>query len=323
MHGSSAMTHYRLPVGVIAVAAAALVHCTNEGGDLPDTVDRCRSSRQALKSTPLRGSGMPPKTIALTFDDGPGPRTKALSAYLKDQEIEAAFFVNGSAIGEGSDEILAQLVADGHIIGNHTETHRSLTGERTGTARPTDAEILRELAETDEKIAPYVPDGRFLFRPPYGDFDEKTFASLEDTPMNKYVGPVLWDVGDRMDEEKGEAADWDCWQDGSDGKRIPMTTCGDLYVTSIKRAGWGIVLLHDPYFNEDDPAQEGTVEMVMYMVPILKEEGFEFVRVDKIPEIAALLPPLTDEEGAPGTPEAPEAGDGGVPAALPDDDPCN
>src|SRR5690606_20185718 len=122
----------------------------------------------------------------------------------------------------------------------------------------------------------------------------------------------------------GEAADWDCWQDGSDGKRVPMKTCGDLYITSIKRAGWGIVLLHDPYFNEDDPEQEGTVEMVMYMVPILKEEGFEFVRVDKIPEIAALLPPLPDE-GTPPPPsgEDPPPGGEGKGAADPaGDDPC-
>ena len=58
-------------------------------------------------------------------------------------------------------------------------------------------------------------------------------------------------------------------------------------------------MMHDPYYNELDPEQAGTVEMVMYMVPILKAEGFTFVRVDTIPEIAALLPPLPPENTPP------------------------
>lgn len=240
---------------------------------------------------------MPLKQLALTFDDGPGPRTKALSAFLKKEAIQAAFFVNGRSLGADGADILQQLVADRHLIGNHTETHRSLTGGTTQTPRPTDAEIIQELADTDTKIAPFVHGERFLFRPPFGDYDDQTFTALSASPMNKYVGPILWDVGDRMDEASGEVADWDCWQDRTGGKRLSMRACGDLYITAIKRAGWGIVLLHDPYFNEDDPLQEGTVEMVMYMVPILKHEGFTFVRVDQVPEIAALLPPLPPEPG--------------------------
>ena len=85
-----------------------------------------------------------------------------------------------------------------------------------------------------------------------------------------------------------------------------MKTCGDLYVTEIKRAKSRHRLMHDPDFQRGRPEQLGTVDMVMYMVPILKKEGFDFTRVDKVPEIAALLPPL-----------APEAIDGGGPNVAP------
>src|SRR5690606_4913387 len=137
---------------------------------------------------------------------------------------------------------------------------------------------------------PYVPTKRFLFRPPFGDYDQETFTTLESSPMNKYVGPISWDVGDRMDEANGRAAGWECWQDGADLKRLTVQQCGDLYLTEIRRQSRGIVLMHDPYV--DDVTFEGTVDMVKYIVPILKEEGFQFVRVDKVPDIEAVLPPL-------------------------------
>lgn len=311
---------HRCIVGLVAVAAiTTFLSCSKKTSSGPE--NDCRT-QQPLQAEGLRGTKLAPKQIALTFDDGPGPRTKALSAFLRREGIQAAFFVNGQSLGADGSEILQQLVADGHLIGNHTETHRSLTGTSTQTPRPTDAEIIQELADTDAKIAPFVQGDRFLFRPPFGDYDDQTFTSLSTSPMNKYVGPILWDVGDRMDEATGQVADWDCWQDGTDGKRLSMQACGDLYITAIKRAGWGIVLLHDPYFNEADPLQEGTVEMVMYMVPILKQEGFTFVRVDQVPEIAALLPPLPPEPGDGGANVAPSDPPSGPRPPPAPEDPC-
>ncbi|MBX3200522.1 MAG: polysaccharide deacetylase family protein [Labilithrix sp.] len=316
------MATHRFLTGFVALAAVTtFLHCSNKSAKQSAGGSTCTAT-QALQVTGLRGTSMAPKSIALTFDDGPGPRTKALSRYLKDEGIEAAFFVNGRSMDAGAAEVLQALIDDGHLVSNHTESHQSLTGTATGTARLADLEVVQELTETDTKIDPFVPTKRFLFRPPFGDYDDITFAALADTPMNKYVGPIMWDVGDKMDEAAGRVADWDCWQDGTDGKRTPMKTCGDLYITEIKRANRGIVLLHDPYYNDQDPEQQGTVDMVMYMVPLLKAEGFTFTRVDKVPEIDALLPPLPAAEnpggGDPGT--APGPGDE-VPGAA-GDDPC-
>jgi peptidoglycan/xylan/chitin deacetylase (PgdA/CDA1 family) len=283
---------------LVAIAAlTTFIHCAEKKKDAAADPACTGTGTQALQALGLRGSSMPPKALALTFDDGPGPRTKALSAYLKKEGIQAAFFVNGKSMQFGGAEILAQLVADGHLVANHTETHRSLTGRSTpGVAGLTPGEIVQELTDTDVKIETFVKGQRFLFRPPFGDYDESSFAALSGSPMNKYVGPILWDVGDKMDEGAGKVADWDCWIEGSDNKRTPMTQCGDMYLTEIRRASRGIVLLHDPYYNDQDPEQLGTVDMVQYMVPKLKEEGFIFMRVDLVPDIAALLPPLAPED---------------------------
>ena len=284
-------------LGAVALSAlVTLVHCKTKS-----TADEktCEGAA-ALTASVFKGSSLAPKTIALTFDDGPGDRTAELSLYLKEQGIEAGFFVNGMRIDANAGPILQGLIDDGHIVANHTETHISLTGVTDGKGRPAAQTVVSELEMTDAKILPYVPTGRFLFRPPFGDFDGDTLAALAPTPMNKYVGPISWDVGDRMDAANGRAADWDCWQDGTDATRLTVEQCGDLYITEIKRASRGIVLMHDPYFNDLDPNKGGTVDMVKYMVPILKAEGFQFARVDKIPDIDSKLTPLANPGQQPG-----------------------
>lgn len=310
--------------GLVAIAAlTTFVHCSDDGASATPGPSCPESTAQALQAVGLRGTSLPAKAVALTFDDGPGKRTKALSTYLKNEGIEAAFFVNGSFMFDptGAAATLQQLVADGHLVANHTETHASLTGTATATARPADDVVLKELADTDAKIAPYVTGNRFLFRPPYGDFDEQTFTSLSGTAMNKYVGPVLWDVGDRFDAAAGLVTDIACWQGTP---RISVETCGDMYITELKRNGKGIVLMHDPYFDDSDPQLRGTVDMVEYIVPKLKAEGFTFVRVDKVPEIASLLPPLPTEPGGDGGTSTPADGgtSGSTAPTPPGSDPC-
>lgn len=270
------------------------------------------TTAQAIRAAEIRGSSMPLMTLALTFDDGPGARTSELSTYLAGAGIHAAFFVNGKMLGAGSGA-LAQIVADGHIVANHTQTHTSLTGRSTGTAHLEAADVVTELAQTDALIAPFVEGSRFLFRPPFGDFDAEVSTAIDGSPMRKYVGPVGWDVGDRMGP--AQAADWDCWSEGSDGAVLSPTQCGDLYVKEIESVGKGIVLLHDPYFIDGDPSKGGTVDMVKYIVPILKAKGFTFVRLDDVPEITGLLPAKPPSGGTSGQGGASGAS-GGTPSGA-------
>jgi peptidoglycan/xylan/chitin deacetylase (PgdA/CDA1 family) len=265
---------------VVATIGAWLTACSHNNSS---TSDRVCNAAQAISDMRYRGSDLPPKTLALTFDDGPGARTLELSHWLRDQGIRAGFFVNGRMLTDGV-AILGEIVADGHVIGNHTQTHADLT---TLTA----AQIVAELEQTDELIAPFLPDGRFLFRPPFGAYTEKTFAIIESSPMKKYVGPVDWDIGSQMGPS--QAADWDCWSPNgaSTPAVLDVKTCGDLYLAEIHAVSRGIVLMHDPYFIDNDPLKGGTVDMVKTIVPILVAEGFTFVRVDEVPSIATVVPP--------------------------------
>lgn len=292
---------YRLvaTLPVLVGAAALMVACQKEEQG-PPPEDLCAQG-QAISQMALGGASMPAKTLALTFDDGPGDRTIELSNYLKAQGIRATFFVNGVRV-PGRQNALTTLVADGHLLANHTQNHRNLTTLNAQT-------VVSEVLETDTILAPLVPGGKhFLFRPPYGAYNAATFAALDGSAMKKYVGPIMWEIGDALTATS--AADWDCW-DAPNGTRTTQQ-CGNLYIQEAEAKGKGIVLLHDPFGGPTG----NTVDMVKYMVPILKTKGFSFVRVDEVPDIAALLPPLpVADAGADGA--TPDAGSGDD-AAAPD-----
>jgi|GEM_PF-482321 len=293
-----------IAVGRGLAAAGTLVALTLPGGcekdqqrDVRIAANHGCAGTLAFDTFDLNGASLPAKTLALSFDDGPGERTVELSSYLAAQGIPSAFFVNGMMLTAGT-AVLAQLVADGHLIGNHTQTHTSLTGRATGGLPLSASAVVHEVAQTDALIAPFLGD-RFLFRAPYGDFDMQTAADLNASAMRKYVGPINWDIGDHMGPD--QAADWDCWRPSTDALVLTPRQCGDLYVSEIERVGHGVVLMHDPYFIDDDPSKGGTVDMVRYIVPILKAKGYTFVRIDRVPDIASRLPalPTTPDAGAP------------------------
>ena len=261
------------------------------------------SSAQCFEGTPIK-----PKQLVLTFDDGPGSRTLELSSYLRSQGIRATFFVNGHCFGASAldngqcqqdssaspSDLLSQVVADGHLIGNHTQDHFDLTSLD-------DATILRELTDTDAIISPFVASGHFVFRAPYGSWSSHDYDVLQASAMSKYVGPVKWDIGGAM-TSSGYAADWDCWQNTNGYGVMTTKQCGDRYLQEIGDVGRGIILMHDADYgdvsNHDLTSGKGnTIDMVKYLiegsaafnVTGLVGRGYTFLRSDEVPDIAAAL----------------------------------
>jgi peptidoglycan/xylan/chitin deacetylase (PgdA/CDA1 family) len=221
---------------------------------------------------------MAEKTLALTFDDGPSESTGELSTYLAGEKIAATFFVNGANV-EGRETVLDQQVADGHLLANHTHTHAALT-------TLSEVQMLAEVSETDKLLTGRVAADKLFFRPPFGDWNDAVMKALAASDMQKYQGPVGWDIGDKLTATT--AADWDCW-DAQNGTRT-MQECGDLYLQEIREKKRGVVLLHD-----GPPGGDGakTVAMVKYIIPLLKAEGYTFARIDQVqlrPHGAAAAP---------------------------------
>lgn len=63
------------------------------------------------------------KIIAITFDDGPDPiQTPKVLKVLRERHIPACFFCIGNKI-KGNEELLRQIIKEGHSIGNHSFSH--------------------------------------------------------------------------------------------------------------------------------------------------------------------------------------------------------
>ena len=61
--------------------------------------------------------------VALTFDDGPDPEfTPQILDMLAARGITAAFFVVGERARQ-HPELLVRMHAEGHVVGNHTDSH--------------------------------------------------------------------------------------------------------------------------------------------------------------------------------------------------------
>lgn len=61
--------------------------------------------------------------VLLTFDDGPHETlTPEILDILKKQNVGAMFFVIGKQV-EDHSEIVTRILSEGHLIGNHTQTH--------------------------------------------------------------------------------------------------------------------------------------------------------------------------------------------------------
>lgn len=67
-----------------------------------------------------------PGTVAITFDDGPSRYTPQILAILKKYHVKATFFMVGE-MAKRHPEIVKMVLADGHAIGNHTNSHPFLT----------------------------------------------------------------------------------------------------------------------------------------------------------------------------------------------------
>jgi peptidoglycan/xylan/chitin deacetylase (PgdA/CDA1 family) len=229
----------------------------------------------------FKGIDLPPKTLCLTYDDGPGRETRELGRYLFDEGISATFFVIGRH-AESQPELLAQLVAWGHLVGNHTYSHPGLVA-----LAESGGDVVEEIARTDRLLRPHLRNGTTFFRAPYGNWRQKVPGTEQDCRtsivadilnrsgrFSHYVGPINWDIS---------AADYDFWQRGASAHE-----CADAYLKEIDRVGRGIVLMHDSSEDPEVQPRNRAYATTQLLVPTLKAQGYRFVSLDAVPQVAAV-----------------------------------
>lgn len=142
--------------------------------------------------------------IALTFDAGDDcGDTEAILDLLAEREVIASFGVTGEW-AEANPDLIERMVAEGHMLINHTWSHGSFTGQSTGTDDPGTDVRLEEIERTEAIIEELVGyDMRPFFRPPYGDLGPQT---LVDIATAGYGVTVMWSV-DSLGWQEGATAD--------------------------------------------------------------------------------------------------------------------
>lgn len=101
------------------------------------------------------------KTVILTFDDGPhNPNTTKVLEVLKKHDVKAVFFVIGKNFS-GNEAIIKQMIAEGHIIANHSFSHHQWI-DLWSTKK-----ITEDFGACQNLIEQYSPNSK-LVRPPYG-----------------------------------------------------------------------------------------------------------------------------------------------------------
>ena len=185
--------------------------------------------------------------IALTFDDGPSPKTTgAILDYLAEENIHATFFIVGSQ-ARANPELLCREEREGHEIGNHTDTHPRLC------RLPEDA-LRREVLACENTVYELTECRTLLFRPPEGHCTE----SISSLAAGLDYRIILWNIDTR---------DWDHAMADDIAKNILDTVkSGD------------IILFHDCVSRRDSQ----TLAALKAVVPVLKERGYRFVTVSEL-----------------------------------------
>ena len=190
------------------------------------------------------------KAVALTFDDGPWPRyTHQILKVLKQHQVKATFFMVGKELSR-RPEIARDVVAQGHVIGNHSWDHSSRPRAAVSQVKHTDSEIHKQLIIYSH-----------LFRPPYGILKNGMAAQAK---KEKHT-VVLWSV-DSEDWRRPSAA------------HIAQTVMREVYPG-------GIILMHDGGGN-----RAHTVAALSMIIPQLKKQGYKFVTVPELLEMRYVPP---------------------------------
>ena len=125
--------------------------------------------------------GRPPKTVALTFDDGPSELTPQFLDLLLQYKAKAVFFCIGEQI-QKYPEVVKRMQDEGHLIANHTFTHQPKNISRAKA-------LADEIRHTDEALA-HLGITTPYFRPPYGITSPQVAKAIRAT-AKKAIG---WDI---------------------------------------------------------------------------------------------------------------------------------
>lgn len=188
------------------------------------------------------------RTVALTFDDGPGPSTQAILDILERFRVRATF------MNVGQEEVyrpslVREEVADGFVIGDHTVDHPDLVP----LSAAKQAQEVDGVIHYDRTIVATSP---CVFRPPYGDYDRNVVSLVNSRRM------MLWMWSVDTDDWQAEGSGSEYWI-----KRIVSNAESE-----------GIVQLHPVVLMHNQAIRmPATIAALPTIITFFKEHHYVFV----------------------------------------------
>jgi cellulose synthase/poly-beta-1,6-N-acetylglucosamine synthase-like glycosyltransferase/peptidoglycan/xylan/chitin deacetylase (PgdA/CDA1 family) len=187
---------------------------------------------------------LPPKTVVLTFDDGPTPYTDKILDILRQKHVRATFFVVGqNAVARPQ---LKAIVDQGHELGNHTYSHPDIANISPWRQR-------LELALGQLVITSQTGRSARLFRAPYQSSENSNIFAPQAMQRAGRQGYIV----------AGEDVDTSDWQ---------LSYSEEIITKATGNLPGGVVLLHDGGGNRSK-----TVAALPDIIDRYQQAGFKFM----------------------------------------------
>ena len=124
-----------------------------------------------------------PKSLALTYDDGPNDiHTERLLEVLERHDVKATFFLIGAFVA-ARPQIARAIAGAGHLIANHTATHPNLLFLSR-------SQLRQQFSDCSKAIADATGVEPRHFRPPFGARRPAVLRVARELGLE----PVMWSV---------------------------------------------------------------------------------------------------------------------------------
>ncbi|MBC7903065.1 MAG: polysaccharide deacetylase family protein, partial [Gemmatimonadaceae bacterium] len=189
------------------------------------------------------------KKIAISFDDGPAMSfTPEILEILREKNVAATFFCIGKRIA-GNDQMLSDIHAQGHLIGNHSFSHH-FWFDLFSTKK-----MLADVNSMNHEVDRVIGLKPRLFRPPYG----VTTPNMRNVMKRGGYQAIGWNIRSLDTVIK-------------DPVRLRKKIEGMIQPGAV-------ILLHD--------TSAATTEMLAALIDNIRAKGYEFERIDKLLNIEA------------------------------------
>ena len=212
----------RLVLATLTISGLLVVHASHTSAlaSSSSTWSSCPTPLVGAQfSAPSLGTGA--RTVALTFDDGPGASTARILSILLAFHVRATFFNIGVSESSWSSDVVQEAM-DGFDLADHTWSHPNMTNLPPAQQRTQ----LEAAASEQRSLVGSSPCG---FRPPYGAYNSVTSSVSRSLAMSEW----MWNVDTRD------------WQAGGSSSPYWVQRIVALAESEGQRQNNPIILLHD------------------------------------------------------------------------------